>query len=110
MLGNARSRISKVSEYLPIINNANEEVRHSFARGMFFSLILTVILLAGLALLTVMLVRRSRRLDREKKLLAAKNEELERLRHKLDGANRKLEEASKVKEEYIGYLFNLCSE
>ncbi len=74
MLGNARSRISKVSEYLPIINNANEEVRHSFARGMFFSLILTVILLAGLALLTVMLVRRSRRLDREKKLLAAKNE------------------------------------
>lgn len=110
MLGNARSRISKVSEYLPIINNANEEVRHSFARGMFFSLILTVILLAGLALLTVMLVRRSRRLDREKKLLAAKNEELERLRHKLDGANRKLEEASKVKEEYIGYLLNLCSE
>ncbi len=110
MLGNARSRISKVSEYLPIINNANEEVRHSFARGMFFSLILTVILLAGLALLTVMLVRRSRRLDREKKLLAAKNEELERLRHKLDGANRKLEKASKVKEEYIGYLFNLCSE
>lgn len=110
MLGNARSRLSKVSEYLPIINDANDNVRSSSARGLFFSLLLTVILLAGLALLAIMLVRRSRRLDREKKLLAAKNEELERLRHKLDNANRKLEEASKVKEEYIGYLFNLCSE
>ncbi len=110
MLGNARSRLSKVSEYLPIINDANDNVRRSSARGLFFSLLLTVILLAGLALLAIMLVRRSRRLDREKKLLAAKNEELERLRHKLDSANRKLEDASKVKEEYIGYLFNLCSE
>lgn len=110
MLGNSRSRLSKVSEYLPIINDANDNVRRSSARGLFFSLLLTVILLAGLALLAIMLVRRSRRLDREKKLLAAKNEELERLRHKLDSANRKLEDASKVKEEYIGYLFNLCSE
>lgn len=110
MLGNARSRLSKVSEYLPIINDANDNVRRSSARGLFFSLLLTVMLLAGLALLAIMLVRRSRRLDREKKLLAAKNEELERLRHKLDSANRKLENASKVKEEYIGYLFNLCSE
>ena len=43
------------------------------------------------------------------KQLALANQELQNLNELLRSANQKLQESNDVKEEYIGYVFSICS-
>ena len=58
----------------------------------------------------VFAIRKNKRLNHERHALERKNIELENLRGRLSEANHRLQESSKVKEQYLGYLFNLCAD
>lgn len=107
---NARSRIFKITESLPIISSAYaSSVAQSTRNKNIFILCASILALALLVAL-FWIYKRKGTLDRERQSLAAKNRELTRLKEELADMNLRLEESSKIKEEYIGYLFNFCSE
>lgn len=107
---NARSRLFKITESLPIISNAYAgSVAESTRNKNKFVLCISALTVA-LIIALFWIYKRKGTLDRERKSLAAKNAELTRLKEELADMNVRLEESSRIKEEYIGYLFNLCSE
>ena len=107
---NARSRFRRLSNYQPIIaaSYAQAQERSNMTKTLLLGLAL--VLLAGLVAALGFIRRKNLGLARERRDLQQKNCELEELRSRLSEANRSLEESAKIKEDYLGYLFNLCSE
>lgn len=106
----ATSRIERISGYMPIISAAYANQQQKSTENKNILLATSAILLIGLCLATFYAIRKNRRLNIEHRYLLQKNEELQRLRASLSEANAKLKESSKVKEEYLGILFNLCAD
>lgn len=107
---NARSRLFKITEYLPIISGAYAQSVAESARNKNIFVICVSMLTLALIVALFWIYKRKGTLDRERRSLAAKNLELTRLKEELANMNLRLEESSRIKEEYIGYLFSLCSE
>lgn len=81
-----------------------------------YSLVTTVLILLVIAFATV-IFRQLRRLQRAEATISAinealrtNNEHLSQLNQQLHDANHKLNEANVIKDEYIGYYFNITSE
>lgn len=109
-LSNARNRMQKITESLPLIADAHREAVAKKNR-LKNTLIVVVSVLMFLLLIALLAVRsRHKSLKRERQALAGNNLQLTRLKEELAQANSRLADQAKVKEEYIGYLFNLCSE
>lgn len=114
---NARSRIFKITEFMPVINDAFMEKSAIGARNKML-IIITISLLSTFLIVILFIVRKkARKLSMERELLNRKNAELLDMRQRQDDLNRRLsdlnmrlKESNHVKEEYIAYLFNLCSE
>lgn len=107
---NARSRIQRITRYMPIIASSYNEEQELSMRNKTRLLFLTGAL-ALLLLFSILHIRtKNRKLNDEHEALSIKNAELETLRQRLSEANRSLEESSKIKEQYLGYLFNLCAD
>ena len=106
----ATSRIERISGYMPIISAAYANQQQKTTENKNILLATSTLLLIGLCLATFYAIRKNRRLNIEHRYLLQKNEELQRLRSSLSEANAKLQESSKVKEEYLGTLFNLCAD
>lgn len=106
----ATSRIERISGYMPIISAAYANQQQKTTENKNMLLATSAILLIGLCLATFYAIRKNRHLNTEHRYLLQKNEELQRLRSSLSEANAKLKESSKVKEEYLGILFNLCAD
>ena len=107
---NSMPRMTKIIEALPIITAAyrqQEEIARKTQRT-FNIIVLVIAILLFVALHYA--YRKNKRLSRERALLRAKNDELTEMKRDLDELNSRLEESSRAKEEYIGQLFNLCSE
>lgn len=107
---NARSRFKKLSSYQPIIAAAYAETQERSNMTKSLLLAIALLLLVGLLVALLFIRQKNIGLARERHDLRQKNIELEQLRSRLSDANRSLEESAKVKEDYLGYLFNLCSE
>ncbi len=107
---NARSRFQKLSIYQPIIAAAYAETQERSNMTKSLLLAIALLLLVGLLVALLFIRQKNIGLARERHDLRQKNIELEQLRSRLSDANRSLEESAKVKEDYLGYLFNLCSE
>ncbi len=107
---NARSRFHKLSSYQPIIAAAYAETQERSNMTKSLLLAIALLLLVGLLVALLFIRQKNIGLARERHDLRQKNIELEQLRSRLSDANRSLEESAKVKEDYLGYLFNLCSE
>lgn len=107
---NARSRFQKLLSYQPIIAAAYAETQERSNMTKSLLLAIALLLLVGLLVALLFIWRKNIGLARERHDLRQKNIELEQLRSRLSDANRSLEESAKVKEDYLGYLFNLCSE
>lgn len=107
---NARSRFQKLSSYQPIIAAAYAETQERSNMTKSLLLAIALLLLVGLLVALLFIRQKNIGLARERHDLRQKNIELEQLRSRLSDANRSLEESAKVKENYLGYLFNLCSE
>ncbi|MBE6316503.1 MAG: hypothetical protein E7078_07690 [Bacteroidales bacterium] len=109
MTSNARSRLSLVGEYLPIITTAySQKQRASSTRRN----ILIVAVLIAAALLSILLwgiYKRNKHLTIMHNELAVNNDKLLSLNAQLEELNKELVESNMIKEEYIGQLFNLCS-
>lgn len=106
----SQSRMHKVIDALPIITNAYmlHEKNSARTRNIF---IVAISVLAFVVIVTlVVLYYENNKLNSERLLLRRKNEELLTMKENVDRLNRELEDSSKTKEEYIGQLFNLCSE
>ena len=109
MASNARSRLSLVSEYLPIITAAYEQKQYTSAmrRNILIGASLIAAIILGIMLW--ILHSRSKRLALMHHELAEGNSKLLTLNSRLENLNHDLVESNLIKEEYIGQLFNLCS-
>lgn len=107
---NARGRMRRVVEYMPIVASAYSSAEASAQRLRTIQLTTVTALAIAIAVAIFFFYKKNRRLVTERRRLHYKNEELEHLRTQLSEANVTLEESAKVKERYLGYLFNLCSD
>jgi hypothetical protein len=98
----ARQRKIQINTLLPIV--ASEKVNYIERENTRFQIFLAAILvLTGLVIwFAVALARQLRKLRTKEIIIDEKNVQLERI-------NEKLLEGTKIKEEYIGYFFNVIS-
>lgn len=106
----ARFRTYEISKMLPIINSAydlkNKNEKRNLQIGISLISFLTLIVF-GLLFFTY---NRLLALAKARRSLKDINKELQNINNDLTSANSKLSESNHVKEEYIGYVFTICSE
>ena len=99
----ARQRKVQVSSVLSLIESERINAVESQRRQLIgYSIVVTILLLA-LAALIVVIRKQVKKLQKAQQIITAAHEN-QRL------INNKLQEANKIKEEYIGYFFSLDSE
>lgn len=106
---NSRFRMMQTAQMLPIIVDSYElELRKKQNRLMYATVGVSVMLL--LVLVSVFYIRRQKtRLQLAHNALDDLNHRLEDANESLNEINKSLTESAHVKEEYIGYVFNMCS-
>ncbi|RRD89358.1 hypothetical protein EII33_10145 [Bacteroides heparinolyticus] len=108
--GKARYRIVDIAEYLPIIKAANDaRIKTDKNKVLFFLLILSVLVITLVAAFFFIRNKNSNLL-RVKQSLAEQNRRLQEMTENLTQMNKEIKESNHIKEEYIGLLFNICSE
>lgn len=108
--GKARYRIVDIAEYLPIIKAANDaRVKMDEERVLFFLLILSALLIT-LVVAFFFIRKKNSNLLKVKQSLAEQNIRLQEMAENLIRMNGEIKESNHIKEEYIGLLFNICSE
>ena len=99
---NARYRALEISSMLPLINAAYDMKMKQETTRITVSLILISILSLFLLGTIFYIYKQLKKLSQARKSMKQMNEELKQM-------NKELLESNVVKEEYIGYVFNLCS-
>ncbi len=108
--GKARYRFIDIAEYLPIINAANDaRIKADERRVLFFLLILSVLVIT-LIIAFLFIRKKNTKLLKVKQSLAEQNRRLQEMTENLTRMNEEIKESNHIKEEYIGLLFNICSE
>ena len=106
---NARYRTQEISELLPVISRTYENKLKEEKTQMVALVILTSVLLIILLIALMFIFYQMKRLNVARKAVNTMNEELKHINSDLHTLNDKLQESNQVKEEYIGYVFNMCS-
>ena len=111
-----RIRMIGISSALDAIHKTyeqrNRKQEADLRRYLFIVSTLLLVLLAAVFLIGSQMKRLNRHveeLEQAHKQLAEVNNQLQSLNEQLLDANNKLTESNYVKEEYIGYVFNICS-
>jgi hypothetical protein len=106
----SRTRFLKVFQALPIITQAKhlEEDRSKLYSHII--MIGTSVLALVVIFALIIAYKDNKKISLERARLKDKNDELTKMKENVDLLNRKLTESSRTKEDYIGQLFNLCSE
>lgn len=108
--GKARYRILDIVQYLPIINTANNlRVIRNKTHIIYFSLLL-FILASMLVVALILIYKKNIKLVKAQQSLEKQNKCLHEMTDDLAQMNRQIKESNHIKEEYIGMLFNICSE
>lgn len=109
IFSNSRLRALEVSQMLPLINDTYDHKMKQERNRLFWLLVLT-------ATLTVILLGAIRYIYKQVKTLSSirkyqkkTNTELKAVNAELSSVNSQLIDANLIKEEYIGYVFNICS-
>lgn len=105
----ARYRMMEISETLPIITAAYDQLMNAEKRNLrklvYFSL-----LLAGFLFLGAFVILNQLRLTKKtEKKLKRKNAKISLINEQLKSLNDQLAESDHIKEVYIGYMFDICS-
>ena len=95
---NARQRKIEVGSVLPIIEQSRYKMMQSQRRMLVAIIILISILLIATVTACVVILRQSRKLREAKEIIAGRNRQL-------SATNQELNEANKIKNEYIGAAF-----
>lgn len=99
-----------VSPVLSSVNDTyNERLRAANRRFVWLTAAMGL-LAAGLIATIVVMRRRKRQLDVARQKLDTTNAQLTELNQQLSLSNAKLGEASRMKDEYIGLFFSICSQ
>lgn len=110
MSSNARNRLSLVGEYLPIITEGYDHHQHNLAVRRNILIGIGALVLAILAGLLSAIYRSNKRMRAMQAQLTESNNNLQQLNAQLSEQGKALVESNRIKEEYIGQLFNLCSQ
>ncbi|MDR1201522.1 MAG: DUF6377 domain-containing protein, partial [Tannerellaceae bacterium] len=105
---NARLRYFEISKTLPIITSAYQQESIEHNNKLKIRLYIFSILFFVMLLLIVLIYKTA--LRNARKNLKETNENFEKLNNNLNHLNNELSEANHIKEEYIGYFIDLCSE
>lgn len=108
--GKARYRVFDIADYFPIISAANDE-RIVQNRRRIWGLVSVISLLSVVLVGAVWHIRkRNIKLQQVQQSLQERNDRLQKMAASLKAMNDKIRESNHIKEEYIGLLFNICSE
>lgn len=108
--GKSRYRIVDIAEYLPIIKAANDARVRAGERKVWAFLFVLSLLVVALVSAFFFIRQKNRKLLKVKQSLAEQNNRLQELTENLTRMNGEIKESNRIKEEYIGLLFNICSE
>jgi hypothetical protein len=106
----ARQRKVQVSSILSLIENQRLSAADAQRRLLVQYAIVVTLFLLLLGALTFVIRRQNRQLRKAQQLLTESHHTQRLINEQLERTNAQLEEANKIKEEYIGYFFNLDSE
>lgn len=105
----ARFRTLEISETLPIIVAAYDkkvtQEKSSLEKYLVLISILSVVLIISL----IYIYKQLKKLSQARKRIKDMYEEVKQMNTELNDLNKKLSESNLIKEEYIGYVFNICS-
>lgn len=108
--GKARYRFVDIAEYLPIIQAANDaRIRADENRVLIFLMVL-LLLVVTLISAFFFIRKKNSKLLKVKQSLAEQNLRLQEMAENLTRMNEQIQGSNHIKEEYIGLLFNICSE
>jgi tetratricopeptide (TPR) repeat protein len=107
---NARFRYFEISKALPIITSAYGQLNTQNNNWLKISLACISLLFIILLILLFYLQKQMTALKQARKRLNETNKNLEVMNNKLNGLNHELSHANLIKEEYVGYFLDLCSE
>lgn len=108
--GKARYRVIDIAGYLPIIQGANDaRIKADENRALFFLLILLILTII-LIIAFFFIRKKNTKMLKVKQSLAEQNLRLQEMSENLTRMNEQIQESNHIKEEYIGLLFNICSE
>jgi len=106
---NSRFRMLQTAQMLPIIVDSYESELKVKQKRLFFAIIGVTFLLLLVMMSVFYIHRQNNKLQLVNTSLDELNHQLKSVNDDLNGLNSKLTESTHVKEEYIGYLFNMCS-
>lgn len=107
---NARQRQFAVGNLLPVIGSKQLALVEQ-QRSVIFKYATAVTLLVLIIILfIVVVIRQNRKLKTAQTSLTSMNETLKEINVELTDVNKAIREANKIKDEYIGYYFNVNSE
>lgn len=106
----ARFRFFEISKLLPIITATNQEQNNYQNRRLKITFIIISVLFVLLSILTIYLLRQMKVLAKVRLNLKESNGNLAAMNRNLNQLNHDLSKANQVKEEYVGYFLDLCSE
>jgi hypothetical protein len=106
----ARQRKVKVSDILPLIESEKLGMVEKQKSTLITYAIVVTLLLIGVVTLIIIVLRQVNKLKAAKQAITDAHLKEQEINHRLLEANTKLSEANKIKEEYIGYFFNVNSE
>jgi len=106
----ARFRFFEISKLLPIITATNQEQNARQNQRLKITFIIISILFVLLLIVTIYLLRQMKALAKVRHNLNESVEDLADMNRKLNQLNHDLSEANLIKEEYVGYFLDLCSE
>ena len=106
----ARQRKVKVSDVLPLIESEKLGLVEKQKRTLITYAIIVTLLLLGVIMLIIIVLRQLRKLKHAERVITEAHLKEKEINHRLSELNTRLSEANKIKEEYIGYFFNVNSE
>lgn len=108
--GHATYRFTDILAYLLIISAANEmRIKKNEKQFVIFISVLSILILL-LVTAFILLKKRTSKLEEAQNILKQQNQHLTELSDNLKLMNEQIKEKDHIQEEYIGLLFNVCSE
>lgn len=105
----ARFRTLQISEALPIIVATYDTKMKQEKANLFKYLVLISILSFVLIVSILFIYRQMKNLSKARKKVGRMLEDVKVMNTELSLLNEQLSESTRIKEEYIGFIFNLCS-
>lgn len=107
---NARQRKVQVSAVLPLIEAEKLNLVEKQKKSLFtYAAVVTVLFVAVIALVIVVF-RQVKKIKAAQQVIVAARDKEHEINSRLADANDRLADANKIKEEYIGYFFNVNAE